>query len=468
MLDRQSQISGQNPRGALGAEAAGFFLTLIGAALVRADGVLEGMIGAGLGLEAISAYLGCARTQIHDEIAARGIVVAPEQLEKPLRVRKRGWSAYDHTLLIAAWLCGLPVAAIAEIVGRTRGAIYAKRRRIGLAPRRRKSATQSRSTRDADTAPPPVRRARRTRPRPAVADHPSRDPVHARTMSVQGGPEQADEVIAWADDVHDDVHTATSLVAVIGPENPCIDGVAALDRDDSGRPTAELVANHRDNAQAVGGDDLPAIAQEAPARQRPARARRSGSAKKSTKSNKNSASAATSPPRALEPAVAAAIAVFQERQVYRDVVLYGRHKNVPRTVELAVRALGGQMVASMVETMGERSESTVKSYLLKMHLSTAKKLLIHAEFDPVTFRERLDGMYRPHFSMEEGRLYFRNDKDRLRHCKLREVNARRRERSTKKKASAPAVPNVVGAVPNVVVYTVNNKAVSLPGLRCLE
>ncbi|MGB5084177.1 MAG: hypothetical protein WBO09_06110 [Methylocystis silviterrae] len=463
MLDRQSQpSSGQSPRGALGAEAAGFFLALIGAALVRVDGVLEGMIGAGLGLEAISAYLGCARTAIFDEMARRGIVVAPEQLEKPLRARKGGWSACDHILLITAWLCGIPVAAIAELVGRTRGAVYGKRRRIGLAPRRRKSAEQSRKPRDADA--PPVRRARRTRPRPAVADPPSREPVHARTTPSQGGPQQADEVIACADGV---VDTATSLVAVIGPdgpENPCIDGVAALDLGDIERPTAEVVANDRDNAQAVGGDDLAAIAQEAPARQRPARARRSGSAKKSTKSNKNSASA--SPPRALEPAVAAAIAMFQERQVYRDVVLYGRHKDVPRTVELAVRALGGQMVASMVETMGEKSESTVKSYLLKMHLSTAKKLLIHAEFDPVTFRGRLDGMYRPHFSMEEGRLYFRNDKDRLRHCKLRDVNARRRERSVKRKESAPAVPT--DAVPNVVVYTVNNKAVSLPALRCLE
>ncbi len=461
MLHRQSQPSVQNPRGALGVEWAGFFLALVGAALVSADGVLEGMIGAGLGLEAISTYLGCARTQILDEIAARGIVVAPEQLEKPLRARRGGWSACDHMLLIAAWLCGIPVAAIAELVGRTRGAVYGKRRRIGLAPRRRKSAKQSRKTRDADAAAPPVRRARRTRPRPAVADPPSRDPVHARTTPSQGGSQQVDEVIACAD-------TATSLVAVIGPENPCIDGVEALDRDDSGRPTLEVVANDRDSAQAVGGDDLAAIAQEAPARQRLARARRSGSAKKSTKSNKNSASAATSPPRALEPAVAAAIAAFQERQVYRDVVLYGRHKDVPRTVELAVRALGGQMVASMVSAMGEKSESTVKSYLLKMHLSTAKKLLIHAEFDVATFRERLDGMYRPHFGVEERRLYFRNDKDQLRHCKLRDENARRKRRereraaAEKRAASPPAVPA------NVVVYTINRKSISLPSLKCLE
>jgi hypothetical protein len=229
-----------------------------------------------------------------------------------------------------------------------------------------------------------------------------------------------------------------------------------------------VVANDRDSAQAVGGDDLAAIAQEAPARQRPARARQhGGSAKKSKRANKPPS---TSPPRALEPAVAAAIAAFQERQVYKDVVLYGRHKDVRRTVELAVRALGGQMVASMVETMGEKSESTVKSYLLKLHLSTAKKLLIHAEFDVATFRERLDGMYRPHFSMEERRLYFRNDIDRLRHCKMREENARRnrrertkRDRAAEKKAAAPpAVPN------DVVVYMINNKPISLPSLNCLE
>jgi hypothetical protein len=72
MFNCERQASLQTPRGAIGAEYAGLFLALVGAALVRIDGVLEGMIGAGLGVDAISQYLGCARTHILDELAARG------------------------------------------------------------------------------------------------------------------------------------------------------------------------------------------------------------------------------------------------------------------------------------------------------------------------------------------------------------------------------------------------------------
>jgi hypothetical protein len=454
MLDRQPQSSVQSPCGALGGEGAAIFLTLVGAALVCVDGLLEGMIGAGLGLEAISAYLGCARTHILDEMAAREIVVAPEQLEKPLRARKNAWSAYDQMLLIAGWVCDIPVAVIAELVGRTRGAVYGKRRRVGLAPRRRISAEQSiKATRDAQ----PVRRAARPRRRPAVVDPPCREPVPARTALPQGGPQRdGDDLTGPGDSVDTD---AAALVAVIGGENPRVDGVADL--QDSGCPTALVVAH-----EVAGGDvDLTASADETPAVQRAARARRA------KKSPKISASASTFPPRALEPAVATAIAAFQERQCYKDLVLYGRHKNVGRTVEMAVRALGGQMVASMVDVMGERSESTVKSYLLKMHLSTAKKLLAFPEFDDATFRQRLDGMYRPHFSTDDRRLYFRNDRDRLRHCKLREENARRNQRERAKKdrayaeqkaAAAPAVPD------DVIVYMINNKPISLRKMKCLE
>ena len=51
---------------------------------------------------------------------------------------KNPWSAEDVRLLIALWTDGAHVLSIAEALGRTRGAIYSKRRRLGLPSRDRK------------------------------------------------------------------------------------------------------------------------------------------------------------------------------------------------------------------------------------------------------------------------------------------------------------------------------------------
>lgn len=116
--------------------SVGPFLALLGKELAHTEGLIEGMVRAGLGLDAIAAYLGCARTLIHDELTRRGIDVAPELVDKPFRSRKGGWSPQDHMLFIAGWSRSVRVPALADLLGRSPASLYAKRRRIGLPSRR--------------------------------------------------------------------------------------------------------------------------------------------------------------------------------------------------------------------------------------------------------------------------------------------------------------------------------------------
>jgi Tfp pilus assembly major pilin PilA len=121
----------------------GLLLALLGRELAGAEGLIEGMLRAGLGVDAIAAYLGCARTTIFDEISSRGIPIGLEQLDKPFRPRKNAWSLIDHTLFIVGWTCGAHVPAMAEFLGRSAGSLYGKRRRIGLPTRRVAKANET-------------------------------------------------------------------------------------------------------------------------------------------------------------------------------------------------------------------------------------------------------------------------------------------------------------------------------------
>ncbi|MBG0808132.1 hypothetical protein IY145_01715 [Methylosinus sp. H3A] len=144
---------------------AGLLLALLGRELASAEGLIEGMLRAGLGVDAIAAYLGSTRTTILDEISDRGIPIGLDQLEKPFRPRKNAWSLMDHTLFIVGWTCGVHVPALAEFLGRSAGSLYGKRRRIGLPTRRvpktdgsrkskrpKKPAAATATTRDAASA----------------------------------------------------------------------------------------------------------------------------------------------------------------------------------------------------------------------------------------------------------------------------------------------------------------------------
>ncbi|WP_166144089.1 hypothetical protein [Methylosinus sp. RM1] len=157
---------------------AGLLLALLGRKLAGAEGLIDGMLRAGIGVDAIAAYLGCARTTILDEISDRGIPIGLDQLDKPFRPRKNAWPLMDHTLFIVGWTCGVHIPALAELLGRSAGSLYGKRRRIGLPTRRvatadgrrtpkppKKSAAASAATHDDASAPATTKR-KRTRRQP--------------------------------------------------------------------------------------------------------------------------------------------------------------------------------------------------------------------------------------------------------------------------------------------------------------
>jgi len=116
---------------------AGVFRVAVAAAVAPVDYVLAGMVAAGLGAEAISLYLGLARTALFERLVELGL---PAPHDRPLRRAggRNSWTTEDVQQLIAWWVAGIHVRSIAVGLGRSRSAIYAKRRRIGLPDRERK------------------------------------------------------------------------------------------------------------------------------------------------------------------------------------------------------------------------------------------------------------------------------------------------------------------------------------------
>jgi len=103
------------------------------------DAVLAGMVAAGLGIEALCFYLSISRTDLLDRVAVLGL---PNPPERPLRRSSRtGWTPEDVRQLAELWALGVRAAVIAEVLGRSVGAIYGQRRRFGLPARARRGQT---------------------------------------------------------------------------------------------------------------------------------------------------------------------------------------------------------------------------------------------------------------------------------------------------------------------------------------
>ena len=103
------------------------------------DAVLAGMVAAGLGIEALCFYLSISRTDLRDRVAVLGL---PNPPERPLRRSSRtGWTPEDVRQLAELWALGVRAAVIAEVLGRSVGAIYGQRRRLGLPARARRGQT---------------------------------------------------------------------------------------------------------------------------------------------------------------------------------------------------------------------------------------------------------------------------------------------------------------------------------------
>lgn len=102
------------------------------------DRLLAGMVEAGLGIPALSLYLSLAEPELLARIARLDLAVPHN---RPMR-RAGGsnpWTATEIRHLIQWWGEGIRVARIADALGRSKGGIYAKKRRLGLPSRDRKS-----------------------------------------------------------------------------------------------------------------------------------------------------------------------------------------------------------------------------------------------------------------------------------------------------------------------------------------
>jgi hypothetical protein len=106
------------------------------------DKVLRGMANAGLGGISIAELLGLTIEEVSERASALG---APKPHDRPARkLGPRGWSTGEVRLFIAVWIDNVATKSIATTIGRSAGAIYAKRRRLGLESRQR-SETRERS-----------------------------------------------------------------------------------------------------------------------------------------------------------------------------------------------------------------------------------------------------------------------------------------------------------------------------------
>jgi hypothetical protein len=107
----------------------------------RYDDVLAGMIGKGLGLDAICAYLGAAPAVVMERVVALGLETPND---KPLRRKKhaKAWPISDFRRLIDCWLDNWKASSASKVFGRSANSIYGQVRRLGLPRRSRRELQQ--------------------------------------------------------------------------------------------------------------------------------------------------------------------------------------------------------------------------------------------------------------------------------------------------------------------------------------
>ena len=96
--------------------------------------LLSGMMSRRLGIEAICFVLTLAREALLDLVVECGL---PTPHDGPMRpcTGPRAWHQADYAVLVAGWLQNWQAGVIAEGIGRSKGSVWAKARRLGF-PRR--------------------------------------------------------------------------------------------------------------------------------------------------------------------------------------------------------------------------------------------------------------------------------------------------------------------------------------------
>ena len=107
--------------------------------------LLAGMMARGHGLDAICFFLTLGASVVLDLVIECGL---SRPSDRPLRRcgGARSWTEADYTLLLEGWVGLWTAACIADRLGRSRGAIWAKARRLGLPKRDRRSLIYYRAT----------------------------------------------------------------------------------------------------------------------------------------------------------------------------------------------------------------------------------------------------------------------------------------------------------------------------------
>lgn len=99
--------------------------------------LLTGMVAQGHGIEAICLFLSLTRDSLLDLVVRLDL---PTPHDRPQRRTggARAWLASDYATLLSGWLGNWPTGCLAQQVGRSRGSIWAKSRRMGLPKRERR------------------------------------------------------------------------------------------------------------------------------------------------------------------------------------------------------------------------------------------------------------------------------------------------------------------------------------------
>jgi hypothetical protein len=109
------------------------------------DRVLTGMVLKGLPMEALSLYLGPSIAILPLSITRLGLPVpSGEPMRKPRG--RNPWTVDEVQFLIGCWVRNFHAQNIADVIGRSAGAIRSKARRLGLYRRDRREVIRQRET----------------------------------------------------------------------------------------------------------------------------------------------------------------------------------------------------------------------------------------------------------------------------------------------------------------------------------
>jgi hypothetical protein len=125
--------------------------------------ILSGMVSKGHGIDAICLFLTLTREVLLDLVVQLDLPT-PHDMAYRRYGGARAWTPADYGVLMAGYLGNWTTACIAERIGRSRGSIWAKARRLGLPKRDRRSLVWPKNLARLETKPVDVPRPETPQP----------------------------------------------------------------------------------------------------------------------------------------------------------------------------------------------------------------------------------------------------------------------------------------------------------------